>query len=398
MLSASVLLLSAFLAQASPPRPRPIVCPATPSNLSTFVDTALPSPFTFANGFPVSSASDWSCRVSELSNLLQIDELGTKPPKPDNLTATLSGKTLSITATVGNKSITFSPTISLPANGTGPFPALIGLDGGSIPVPSGIAVISFNTGDMAQQNTAASRGLGKFYDLYGTDASAGAMMAWSWAISRIIDVLEEMPQANIDTTRLGVTGCSRDGKGALVAGAFDTRIALTIPQESGSGGTDCWRLSDFLLQGGLDTQTASEIVQENVWFSLAFDQFANTSTTKIPFDHHLLLGMVAPRGLFIIDNIGYDWLGPWSSWGCAVAAKTIYSALGAGDSFGISQAANHSHCVFPSVQQGELNAFIDRFLLDKSANTTVWETAGNATFPTSWYPWSAPNLKGGAHF
>ena len=125
-------------------------------------------------------------------------------------------------------------------NGTGPFPAFIGLDGGSIPIPDNIAVISFNTEDMAQQISSASRGLGKFYELFGTDASAGAMMAWAWAISRIIDVLEKMPEANIDTTRLGVTGCSRDGKGALVAGAFDDRIALTISQESGSGGTDSW--------------------------------------------------------------------------------------------------------------------------------------------------------------
>jgi hypothetical protein len=29
----------------------------------------------------------------------------------------------------------------------------------------------------------------------------------------------------------------------------------------------------------------------------------------MPIDHHLLMGMVTPRGLFVIDNIGYDWLG-----------------------------------------------------------------------------------------
>jgi hypothetical protein len=35
-------------------------------------------------------------------------------------------------------------------------------------------------------------------------------------------------KANINTKRIGVTECSRNGKGALVAGAFDERIALTI--------------------------------------------------------------------------------------------------------------------------------------------------------------------------
>jgi hypothetical protein len=293
---------------------------------------------------------------------------------------------------VNGISITFSPTITLPTTGTAPFPALIALDGGSIPHPAGVAIISFNTEDMAQQDSSTSRGKGKFYTLFGANANAGAMIAWSWAISRIIDVLEVTPSAKIDTTRIGVTGCSRDGKGALVAGAFDTRIVLTIPQESGSGGTDCWRLSDYLLNNGVDTQTASEIVQENVWFSTSFNQFANSTTASLPFDHHLLLGLVAPRGLFVIDNVGIDWLGPWSSWGCSVAAQTIFKALGASDSFGISQAASHNHCAFPSTQQSELNAFINRFLLKQTANTTVFETAGNSTFPSSWFPWSVPNL------
>jgi len=388
--AALVLALAPIWAHATPLIKR--ACPALPGNLSSFTDAVLPSPFTFANGQAVATSADWTCRQAEISQLLQMDELGALPPKPDNLIGTLSGKTLSITATQSGKSITFSPTITLPTTGTGPFPALIALDGGSIPHPDGVAIISFSTEDMAAQDTAASRGQGKFYQLFGTDASAGAMVAWSWAISRIIDVLEVTPSANIDTTRLGVTGCSRDGKGALVAGALDSRFVLTIPQESGSGGTDCWRLSDYLLANGLDTQTASEIVQENVWLSTAFDQFANTTTTKLPFDHHLLLSMVAPRGLFITDNAGFDWLGPWASWGCSIAARTVYTALNATDSFGISQAPNHSHCVFPSAQQGELTNFINRFLLNKTANTTVWETAGNATFPTSWYPWSTPNL------
>ena len=65
------------------------------------------------------------------------------------------------------------------------------------------------------------------------------MTAWVWGVSRIIDALELSPRANINLNKLAVTGCSRDGKGALMAGAFETRIALTIPQESGSGGDTC---------------------------------------------------------------------------------------------------------------------------------------------------------------
>jgi hypothetical protein len=183
-----------------------------------------------------------------------------------------------------------------------------------------------------------SRGQGKFFTLFGSGYSSGAMIAWAWGISRIIDALEKLGSATtkIDTSHLGVTGCSRDGKGALVAGAFEPRIVLTIPQESGSGGTDSWRVSDYVLSTGVNTQTASEIVGENVWFSTAFNQFSK-STSKLPFDHHELMGLVAPRGLFIIDNIGYDWLGPYSSWIASNAARTIYSALGVTNNIGISQ-------------------------------------------------------------
>ena len=128
------------------------------------------------------------------------------------------------------------------------------------------------------------------------------MAAWAWGVSRVVDALERLPAANIDTTRLGVSGCSRDGKGALVAGAFEPRIALTIPQESGSGGASCWRLSDYMLAHGISTQTASEIVQENVWLGPAFNSFDSSSVHTLPFDHHLLAALVAPRGLFVIES------------------------------------------------------------------------------------------------
>lgn len=122
---------------------------------------------------------------------------------------------------------------------------------------------------MAQQNDGSSRGVGLFYNLYGSGHSASAMTAWVWGVSRIIDVLST-PGVGINLSAIGVTGCSRDGKGALMAGAFETRIALTIPQESGSGGDACWRLSHFEKTSGSQVQDAVEIVTENVWFVQGF--------------------------------------------------------------------------------------------------------------------------------
>lgn len=209
-------------------------CPAIPS-LASFNHTELPDPFTFLNGDKVLTLSDWACRREEISTLLQEDELGILPGPPESMTVSFSGKTLTITVTEAGKSITFAPTITYPTTGTAPFPAIIGMGGISIPSPAGVAIINFNNAQIAAQDTAASRGQGLFYNLFGSDASAGliisrshlgqalilplsALAAWAWTVRVIMDALEQTPAARINAARVGVSGCSRNGKGALVAG------------------------------------------------------------------------------------------------------------------------------------------------------------------------------------
>ncbi|KAF7356693.1 hypothetical protein MVEN_01004000 [Mycena venus] len=171
-----LLLLTAVHASAR-------ACPAIPS-LASYNNTALPDLFTFINGQKVHNLADWACRKQEISTLIQMDELGTLPDPPASMTASFSGSTLTITVSEGGNSITFAPTITYPNTGTAPFPALIGMGGISIPSPAGVAIINFNNEQMAAQDTAASRGQGLFFNLFGSDASAGAMMAWAWAVPR----------------------------------------------------------------------------------------------------------------------------------------------------------------------------------------------------------------------
>ena len=215
-------------------------------------------------------------------------------------------------------------------------------------------------------------------------------MAWAWGVSRLIDVLEQVGAELFDVRRLGVTGCSRNGKGALVAGAFDKRIALTIPQESGSGGSASWRLSDWQ---GPQVQTLSEIVGENVWLSTSLNEFSG-QTSRLPIDHHQLEGMVAPRGLLVIENSGMEWLGNITCWGNSLAANAIYQALGVPDNQGVSQVGGHLHCAQPASQQPEINAYISKFLLGKEANTSILHT--DRSYPSfnlkEWAPWPVPIL------
>lgn len=367
-------------------------CAAVPGNINLVANSKLPDPFKLISGSRITTKADWKCRRNEISELIQRYELGTKPPKPSSLTASLSGNTLTITAGEGGKSVSFTVTITYPSSGTAPYPAIIGYGGGSIPIPAGVAKISFNNDDMGGQS--GTRGVGKFFQLYGSGHSAGSIMAWAWGVSRIIDALEITPSARINTARIGVTGCSRNGKGALAAGAFDERIALTIPQESGSGGSACWRLSEYQKSQGTNVQTASHASQEQPWFSSNFNSYVSAANiNRLPHDHHMLAGLVAPRGLLIIDNTSMEWLGNLASFGCMKVAQEIYKALGESDAMGVSQKGHADHCGFPSSQQQELTAFVNKFLLGGSANTAYSVTDGNFNFQQSQFvDWTTPTL------
>ncbi|KEY71968.1 hypothetical protein S7711_07114 [Stachybotrys chartarum IBT 7711] len=366
-------------------------CPALPSGLGSS-NANLPNPFVFHNGNPVASRADWTCRQREMSHQLQTYELGTMPPRPSSVTGSWSGNRLTISVSEGGRSVSFSVTINKPSGSN--IPAIIVYGFASIPIPSNVATIVFDNGVIAQQEGQGSRGRGIFYDLYGSGHSAGALTAWAWGVARIIDALESTPAVGIDATRVGVTGCSRNGKGAMVAGALEPRIRLTLPQESGAGGSACWRIANWQQQQGNNVQTAPQIVQENVWFSPAFNSHVS-SVNNLPFDHHMVAGLVAPRPIYIMENSGMEWLGWTATYGCMGAARKQWEALGALDSFGYSQVGGNQHCSFPSAQQGtELTAFINKFLLNGSGTTNIYRTDRNhGSFNlNTWAGWTVPNL------
>jgi hypothetical protein len=358
----------------------------------------LPDPFMMMDGTRITQQAQWACRRSEIGGQAEVYELGPKPAKPAMVTGAVSGGSIMVTVSDGTKTMAFPATITLPTTGTAPYPAMIGIGGISIGpdilTSMGVALITFPNDMIAAQDSGSSRGMGMFYDFYGRGNTAGAMIAWAWGVSRLIDALEQTPDAQIDTARLGVTGCSRNGKGALVVGAFDERIALTIPQESGSGGSASWRVSDAMLASGTTVQTLSEITGENVWFRDAFRLFNNTAT-RLPFDHHMLEGMVAPRALLIIENTSQVWLGNISTYTNSMAAHLIWQALGIPDKMGVSQIGDHSHCMWNGSQQPEVTAYVQKFLIGGgTADTNVLKTDGNFTFDkATWIDWDVPALQ-----
>lgn len=361
----------------------------------------LPDPFTFTDGRRVTSAADWACRRAELAAQIGHYELGDRPGAAP-VDAHMEGQDLVVGVTHDGRTIRFPVHIQLPPGGHAPYPALIGIGAVSLNnaelARMGIALITFPNNAIGAQQNAGSRGQGDFYMLYGSAQPAGAITAWSWGVSRLIDALERTPDARIDATHLGVTGCSRNGKGALVAGAFDERIRLTIAQESGAGGAAGWRISDAQSARGENVQTLRQIVTENVWFADSFKAFG-AQATRLPFDQHEVMGLIAPRGLLVIENTSMEWLGNQSAWLTPLAARQVWTALGAPDAMGIAQVGGHAHCQLPASQYAYVNAFARRFLLDDAAaDTHVLTTDGAFAHDPArdagpWVNWTTPALR-----
>jgi hypothetical protein len=350
----------------------------------------LPNPFVFLNGTTVKSKADWACRREQLRALFQKYEQGDKPSRPEVLKSSFSVDALTITAGIGVKTIDFRVPIKLPSVGKAPYPAIIMVQNRStIPVPAGVATITLPVDVIALQST---RGKGVFYDLYGKNATASTLLAWGWAVSRVIDILESTPSLGIDPTKIGVAGCSRYGKGALVAGAFNDRIALTIPQESGCGGAGCWWIAQELKNQGKDVEVASNLAGTS-WVAASFQQYSTASAIgTLPVDHHELAGIIAPRGLYATsaDN---DWLGMSGPFQCMSAANQIYKALGVKENQGFAKISGHKHCQFPASEVPELNAFIQKFLFrNESVSTDFFSNKMGYKFEEKWTPWEVPKL------
>jgi hypothetical protein len=377
----------------------PVLEPITiPSFSSLQTITKLPDPFMYKTGSKkgtrITTKSQWAQRRYEISQLAQAFEYGVKPPKPESVTASYSSGKITITCKQGGKTISFACSIQYPTTGTAPYPAMIGVNMNTLNTAEitklGVALITLPADEIAQEVDGSSRGKGKFFDLYGSTYDAGALIAWAWGADRLIDALEMTPSANINPTKLGVTGGSRNGKGALAIGAFDERIALTIPQESGNGGASGWRTADDM---GTTVQTLSEIIGENCWFAKTLNQFSG-HTTKLPYDHHEIEALCAPRGLLVIENPDFTWLGNLSCFNTATAGRMIYKALGVENNMGYSSIGGHGHCQFPASQQPEVTAFIQKFMLGQNVSTNVFRSDKTYTFDSAkWVDWTVPTLQ-----
>jgi hypothetical protein len=355
-----------------------------------------PDPFKKLDGSRVTSKAEWRCRREEIKKLAEQFAYGAKPPKPQTVSGTVSSTSITVKVTDNGKSTTFSAQVVLPGGGTGPYPAIVVLGGAAFGAPldssvikgEGIALINFDQYAVGKEGTGRASKQGAFYDIYGSTSTTGLLMAWSWGVSRIIDVIEQSGGTVLKADAVGVTGCSRLGKGAFTAGVFDQRIALTMPIEAGTGGEASWR--GIAKYGG---QSLSSAYTEQPWFGDAFSPFTS-SPSKAPLDTHELVAMIAPRGLFVMDNPHTASLGAKPSHAAILAGAEVYKALGAAANVSyVSDVAGTAHCSQRPEWVAPLRSNIQKFLKKTGNDAGVIQASAKATSSLSeWSDWTTPTL------
>lgn len=125
----------------------------------------------------------------------------------------------------------------------------------------------------------------------------GTLRAWGWGASCLVDYFETEPQ--FDATKVAVEGNSRYGKTALVAAAFDERIAAAFASSSGKAGATPWRR---YCGETVENIAASS---EYHWMAGNFLKYAcdPLSAEDMPVDQHEFIALCAPRLVLVSSGV-----------------------------------------------------------------------------------------------
>ena len=304
----------------------------------------LPDPFLFADGGRVTSPQRWPERRKELLELILQNEYGHPPPAPKHMQIVqlLSHKSKLVGAPhrqfklicdggdAGREKISFVVDVLVPPKGDGPFPVILTGDWGWRKTRDECALRILERGyilaEFNRTELAADLGTRESEQVEGLSAAYpggdfGSIAAWAWGYHRCVDLLLGLPQ--VDKEKIAVTGHSRGGKAALLAGALDTRIALTAPNNSGCGGAGCFRFE------GAQSEKIENIVKSfPFWFTPKFAQFAGRED-ELPFDQHCVKALIAPRALLSTEALGDLHANPSGTLLTHRAAREVYRFLGA---------------------------------------------------------------------
>jgi hypothetical protein len=361
----------------------------------------LPDPFLFKDGSRVKTPQDWPRRRAELLELILGYEYGrlptaattvnpeeVLPARKDDATGATEH---SLVLTMGPEAkVSTHLFLTVPA-GSGPFPVIVKGDftKGDLYwkrvkpeivaniIKHGYILAEFDRTEIAPDKKDAPGGVRPLYP----EADWGTLAAWAWGYHRVIDYL--VTRADVDAKKVVVTGHSRGGKAALLAGALDERVALTVPNGSGCGGAGCYR-----VQPPKTEDIAAITKNFPYWFSARFPEFIG-HVDQLPFDQHEVKALVAPRALLTTDGLGDIWANGPGTQATYQAAREVYKFLGAEDKIGIHyREGGHAQL---AEDFDALLAFADHLFFNKPSDVPF----DKLPFPDEpkAYSWAAPDGK-----
>lgn len=378
---AALMSVTIAIAQ-NPTLPEPAELPASATP---------PDPLVMRDGSRITTREGWEKqRAPELRQLFQHYQYGTMPP-PAKVTAkvvredpqALGGKATlrEVTLTLAEpKGAQMHLLLVTPNMVTGPVPVFLGLNfygnfalladpqigvppnwtsrrGHSVEetrgsevekwaieasIDRGYAVASFWNGDVVPDDKEkAEAALRKFRPEGAEERGPGdtaTIAAWAWCFHRAVDYLVTDPK--LDAKRIAVVGHSRNGKTALVAAAFDERIAMVIPSQAGCGGTAPSRVSPEMAklnEKGRPVAETVAVINKNFphWFCGNFKAFSD-AVEKLPFDQHALIALCAPRPVLLSNATEDLWANPAGQFEMLRAADPVYQLV-AGDGIGMAE-------------------------------------------------------------
>ena len=320
----------------------------------------LPDPFLCNDGHRISSPDEWPARRKELYKTVIELQYGVMPPKNEvieveTLYLGRNAKVYKIKAGPASHPVTFRLKLIMPDNVKNP-PVIV--DGDlcfqyamdkewlNAALDQGVAWALFDRTELARDIRGEGRCIGQLYEAY-PELTCGSLGAWAWGYSRVVDALEIIGLTDMNC--VAFTGHSRGGKTSALAGALDERAAIVNPNATCAGACSCYRLHvDATYEGTYSCR--SERLEElwnisGLWLGPEMGKYA-LNEGALPFDCHELKAMIAPRTLFLSEAAGDISSGPVGSWQTTMAAKEVYSFLGAEDElFWYFRPGRHAHAV-----------------------------------------------------